>query len=429
MNHLKVKRILISIYFVFLLIVVGFVGLIVFEGFVYEVSAGIHYVGGSGAGNYTNIQEAVNNASDGDTIFVYDDGSPYYSSWDYFALSISKRINLIGENKETTIIDGGGEENVIDINADGVMISGFTIQNSEKNTDWETYAGINLGNVENCKVFNNHIINNYIGIKIGDNSVNNMIIDNNILKNQVGVSLSASSKNNLIKNNNISSNKEQGIQIWSSDSNEIENNAILNNKIGIETSYSDHNKISGNQVFTNEYGIWLTKSSYANEIVKNNISSNSNTGLRILDSTDNIIYHNNFLNNHEQVYDRDDDNIWNNENNEGNYWSDYQGLDNGKDSRKRGDGIGDTNLPHNGYDNYPFMYQIGISKPSNGSPPDDPSESNQTKNEESKNNLIMITSLAFLVVIVVVILLILIYLSRKKKHTPYPPQPQNEKYP
>ena len=30
------------------------------------------YVGGTGPGNYTSIQNAVDNASDGDTVFVYD---------------------------------------------------------------------------------------------------------------------------------------------------------------------------------------------------------------------------------------------------------------------------------------------------------------------------------------------------------------------
>ena len=29
------------------------------------------YVGGSGPGNYTKIQDAINNAIDGDTIYVY----------------------------------------------------------------------------------------------------------------------------------------------------------------------------------------------------------------------------------------------------------------------------------------------------------------------------------------------------------------------
>ena len=30
------------------------------------------YVGGNGTGNYTSIQDAIDNASDGDTVYVYN---------------------------------------------------------------------------------------------------------------------------------------------------------------------------------------------------------------------------------------------------------------------------------------------------------------------------------------------------------------------
>ena len=35
------------------------------------------YVGGTGPGNYTSIQSAIDDAINGDTVFVYDDSSPY----------------------------------------------------------------------------------------------------------------------------------------------------------------------------------------------------------------------------------------------------------------------------------------------------------------------------------------------------------------
>ena len=66
------------------------------------------YVGGNGPGNYTRIQDAVDHASDGGTVFVY---SGIYSdfSLDYLAcVYIDKRINLVGEDKNTTIINGTG---------------------------------------------------------------------------------------------------------------------------------------------------------------------------------------------------------------------------------------------------------------------------------------------------------------------------------
>jgi len=38
------------------------------------------YVGGTGSGNYSKIQDAIDNASYCDTVFVLDDSSPYYEN-------------------------------------------------------------------------------------------------------------------------------------------------------------------------------------------------------------------------------------------------------------------------------------------------------------------------------------------------------------
>ena len=61
----------------------------------------ILYVGGSGQGNYSSIQSAINDAADGDTIYIFNDSSPYFES-----LSVEKQILLIGENRDSTVIDG-----------------------------------------------------------------------------------------------------------------------------------------------------------------------------------------------------------------------------------------------------------------------------------------------------------------------------------
>ena len=94
------------------------------------------YVGGTGEGNYTKIQDAIDNASDGDTVFVYNGiyyGNEIYQDYDSIVL-VNKSINLVGENKTTTIIDGGENDEffnyiVLFIYADGSTFSGFTIRN------------------------------------------------------------------------------------------------------------------------------------------------------------------------------------------------------------------------------------------------------------------------------------------------------------
>ncbi|MHA2040097.1 MAG: hypothetical protein ACW98X_27130, partial [Promethearchaeota archaeon] len=108
----------------------------------------ILYVGGSGPNNYTTIQSAIDDASHGDTVFVYKDSSPYYG-----VVVINKSICLIGEDKNTTIIDGMHIENCVNVTADTVTISGFTIQNSCKGSTYD--AGINIRETSNHIIQNN----------------------------------------------------------------------------------------------------------------------------------------------------------------------------------------------------------------------------------------------------------------------------------
>ena len=86
-------------------------------------SSDILYVGGNGPGNYSRIQDAVNDASDGDIVFVYN--GTYYEN-----IIIDKTINLTGEIKEETIIDGLYNGNIVHISSEKVTLQNFTIRNS-----------------------------------------------------------------------------------------------------------------------------------------------------------------------------------------------------------------------------------------------------------------------------------------------------------
>ena len=66
--------------------------------------------------NYTKIQDAINNASDGDTIFVK--AGTYYEN-----IVVNKRVSLVGENRSTAIIDGNMTATVVAVTADIVTIS------------------------------------------------------------------------------------------------------------------------------------------------------------------------------------------------------------------------------------------------------------------------------------------------------------------
>ncbi|HEC75756.1 MAG TPA: hypothetical protein ENI33_00660, partial [Thermoplasmatales archaeon] len=133
----------------------------------YETLSSTLYVGGTGAGNYSKIQYAIDNASDGDTIFVYN--GTYYEN-----VVINKSISLIGEDKNTTIIDGNNSGDVVYVGADGVNISDFTIRNSNS-----SYAGIRVCSEYNT-IFKCSVSDNYYGIWLYYWGNNNTIHDCNI---------------------------------------------------------------------------------------------------------------------------------------------------------------------------------------------------------------------------------------------------------
>ena len=156
------------------------------------------FLGGTGEGNYSSIQDAINNATNGSIIYVYS--GEYYGS-----IFINKSISLIGNNSEDTIISGIWE--VIKINADHVSISGFKIILIHGTISGinHTYSGIELIDSENCFITNNKISANN-GIYIS-NSNNNSIINNSILNCSVyGIKLSQDCKNNIIYHNNLINN-------------------------------------------------------------------------------------------------------------------------------------------------------------------------------------------------------------------------------
>jgi parallel beta-helix repeat protein len=223
------------------------------------------YVGGTGEGNYTSIQEAINDSADGDTVFVFDNSSPYYEN-----VIVNKSIFLIGENKDTTVIDGGGDENVIYINADLVYISGFTIQNGGLEYP---YGGIQIRS-NYSTIFYNNLVNNFYGINIFYSN-NIYIFKNNITNNnQCGIYLERSSNNN-ISGNFINAQPYNGVGLYnSSDNNTIFKNTIINSKYsGVRTTQCSGNFIISNMISKNLVGVRIEFSTNT-KILNNNFIKN-----------------------------------------------------------------------------------------------------------------------------------------------------------
>ena len=220
------------------------------------------YVGGSGPGNYTHIQNAIDNASNNDTVIVYDDSSPYYEH-----LIVNKSITLLGENRETTIIKGNNTSSNVFINASYINIDGFTFIYGDPNGIGGSGDFICITN----SIFKN--CSNGIGGYFNDISISYSIFE----RCTNGVSVS-------------------GWRYEISDS-----IFMFNQNSGIYIIDGFHGKIFRNKIFNNEVGIYLDWFAYNCDIYLNTIANNS---LGILDyfSFFYEIEKNNFINNTKHAY-------------------------------------------------------------------------------------------------------------------------------
>jgi parallel beta-helix repeat protein len=223
------------------------------------------------------------------------------------------------------------------------------------NITWNYWDGIGLYDSSSSNTINkNKIENNISGIAGGSN--NNTISENNITNNRAtAISLGSS---NRISGNNITNNQD-GIAIGGS--NTVSGNNINHNDgygINLEFFDSSSNIISGNNITNNENGIELWWTWTKNNIIKENNITKNWRGVFLVQTGNNYFYHNNFINNTQQVlssrgpYTSPSINVWDKGYpSGGNYWSNYTGTD------ANGDGIGDT--PHiiddNNQDRYPLM--------------------------------------------------------------------------
>ena len=158
------------------------------------------YVDDDGGADYTEIQDAINAANDGDTIYVY---SGSYSE----NLVIDVSIILTADNSATVIISGSGDH-TIKVYNDSVQITGFTVENTG-----ESHRCIFLDSVAGCLIKSNIIREGGDGVYL-DNS-NSNTIDNNIIEsNNIGLYF-FNSDSNTVKYNDIQNNLANGVWLAS----------------------------------------------------------------------------------------------------------------------------------------------------------------------------------------------------------------------
>lgn len=261
----------------------------------------IHYVGGSGPGNFTYIQDAIDNSSDYDRVFVYN--GIYYEN-----LIINTALTLIGESSESTIVNGGNSGDIpcICVLADNVNIMNFNIVWA----DWEFHEpGI-------------EIYSQYVEVK-----------DNNISFHDKGIILFPSSKYCLIEGN-IFSNVHEGIYFSapSTQYHQVIDNIFFNNDKGLNIFSTEYSTIKNNTFKNHGFqAINLLNSKY-NNICRNTFIDNAIAIIIDEQCNKNKIYNNNFIDNIYHAFDNGE-NEWDaGWEIGGNYWDDYTGFDENNDT-------------------------------------------------------------------------------------------------
>jgi nitrous oxidase accessory protein len=321
--------------------------------------------------DFSTIQEAVYNASEGDTVYVK---KGTYEGPMNQTLVINKTISLIGEDPEETLLTLYPRyvestipftlpyyESAATISANDVTLSGFTFKGEGiffvkgHNTQiYDNVIRLSLWLVgSKCNAYLNHMRSVTVG---GTENT----VSKNIFTGAIDVRFSSLNTicDNLVINGSC-------IGLVESSYNKIFNNTVTNCITGVAIHLnSSGNAVYENILLNNEVGFAIHVDGSNNVIYKNYVANNSygiNIGLHSKSGKNTTLYHNNFVDNIEQVriesraknYGLIFDN-----GKEGNYWSNYNGTD------ADGDGIGDTPcvIDENNRDNYPLMEPTIISE-------------------------------------------------------------------
>jgi parallel beta-helix repeat protein len=284
---------------------------------------------------FTSVQQAINDAENGSVVHV---PAGVYNEH----VTVNKSISLVGEDFHTTIIDGNNGGTVLQVLADNVSISGFTIRYS--GWGW-TNNGIYVYSANNCQLRDNYLFINCHNIRLNC-SQGSIVADNIIDGNGYGIRF-INSENCTAIGNSVS-NCIGGVHLENATNCTVTKNYFTQNNQGIRFySPCTHNRVFENLVFNNSYEGMI-------ELMPGNTTLSNN-----------FVFHNNFVNNTQPFIYKTYGTFWDDGYpSGGNYWSMYNGSDSqsGPYQNETGsDGIGDTPYSINAYDvdRFPLMQPYG----------------------------------------------------------------------
>jgi hypothetical protein len=260
----------------------------------------------NGTGNYTTIQEGIDNSQDGDIVLVYP--GTYFENIDYIGknITVASKYYTTGDEAyiNNTIIDGNNNGSCV-VNKDGgdeASICGFTIQHgSGYDTSYYTYGGgiyigygddiINTFNIMYCNIHDNEADNGG-GIFVNDCLVLN-ITDTRITHNFAHAGGGGIAKGG--SNINVTFSDDELCDIYM---NYAPKGSDIYNHVGNMTVYVDTftvNEPDKFYVYSRNGNITITVNNHKIEQINNNLyvspnGNNSNNGLNWNNAFLNIFY-------------------------------------------------------------------------------------------------------------------------------------------
>ncbi len=263
-----------------------------------------------------SIQSAVNKASAGDTITVYDNNNHPYTYKE--SVVINKKLFI--KSKGTVTIEAKtNKSSVFTVNSagSGSRIQNFKLTKSSYSVvinnankcliSGNTISGVSLvgiqfyGNIQGSKVcYNkitgvNHAVGNGISFEYGTSSYNN--ISSNTIGNFLnGILFNDESCYNLIYKNKISCTSFHGAGIYATDNSnhmEINSNTVTGAEDGIAVQQLGNNKaeyykIINNTAEYNKNGLWIKL--FQSSINHNMVKHNTVSGMDITGTYNQILY-------------------------------------------------------------------------------------------------------------------------------------------
>jgi len=213
---------------------------------------------------YEKIQKAVNSAGTGDTIWL-----PVGTYLDN--VKLNHTVNLVGEDMNATIIDGGGSGDVLNVTADNVTVSSLTIVNSGSGGN---DAGVRVLGARDCVIFDNNVSGNRYSIVLQGADSN--VVDNNTLWGSTYGLLALDAHYNTVSNNTAWDNTD-GLRLAEGSSmNIFEWNDVSGNDYGIWITAADNNTIEWNTANGNTWvGVYLITGAVDNLVLNNTAGANA----------------------------------------------------------------------------------------------------------------------------------------------------------